>query len=102
MNNDRRKVAFIFSVNGGALLSFVGDGAQQVNPSPNTATQPVNEVVFSIGIEGVPDNRFQAAGTCKYGNAFAGVTQITCTASTDKGDFSARFTTSGKPPRPGF
>lgn len=101
-NNDRGQVAFIFPMKNGGMVTFVGNGAAQVSTANQTATQPVSEVVWSMGMQGVADKRFKAAGTCKYGNAFAGVTQVTCAASTKDGDYSAKFTTSGQQPRPGY
>lgn len=100
-NNDNGAVAFIFTVRTGALIVFTGDGDDQV-AAGNVATQPVSEVTFSLGIQGVADNHIRAAGTCKYGNPFAGVAQVTCTASTKDGEFSAKFTSNGQKPQPGY
>lgn len=102
LNNDRGEVAFIFTLRNGAFFSFVGPGRDQVSTAARQATQPVKEVAFSLGIPGVPDNHFPAAGTCKYGDAFAGVTQVICSASTSDGDFSAKFTTNGQKPQLGY
>jgi hypothetical protein len=101
-NNDRGEVAFIFTLKNGAIISFVGQGSDQVSTAAHQATQPVKEVMFSLGIQGVPDNHLHAAGTCKYGDAFAGVTHVTCAASTSEGAFSAKFTTNGQKPQPGY
>jgi hypothetical protein len=101
-NNDQGEVAFIFTLKNGAIFSFIGHGNDQVSTAAHQATQPVKEVVFSLGIQGVPDNHVPAAGTCKYGDAFAGVTHVICSASTSQGDFSAKFTTNGQRPQPGY
>jgi hypothetical protein len=101
-NNDKGEVAFIFTLKNGAIFSFVGSGNDQVSTAGHQATQPVREVMFSLGIQGVPDNHLPAAGTCKYGDAFAGVTHVICSASTSQGDFSAKFTTNGQKPQPGY
>ena len=94
--NRNGRVSFYFSTSDGAVVTFSGQG-KQVKPDPNTAVQPIDEVIF--GFKGATNEPANAVGFCRYTNPYKDVATIACTAQTDRGTYQAEFTSDGKPPR---
>jgi len=69
-----------------------------VNPTPNTAAQPINAVFFSLGISGIAPHRIKAVGVCRYANPGLGPMTVDCSAQTEDGAFTGRFQTDGRAP----
>jgi len=98
-NNTRGQTTFLFSFSDGAFFSFEGVGARQVKISANEVRQPLRSVVFSLGIEGVAENRLPGEGLCAYSNPYAGRAHVDCSIRTKQlGLITARFLTDGSAP----
>jgi len=98
-NNDRGQTAFLFTLADGAFFSFEGYGARQVKLSANQVRQPLTDIVFSLGIEGVAAHTVPGEGVCTYSNPFAGRAHVDCSIRTKQmGLVSARFVTDGSAP----
>jgi hypothetical protein len=90
----RSGFAFIDS---GAVLSFAGQDSAAVG---DRATLHVDQVLVSRTDSGKPPTpeNIPASGTCEYTNPYAGVSTITCAATTGQGAFGAAFRSDGRPP----
>ena len=92
------RVGFTFVVGDLAVVTFSGMGQQQVKDAANTASQPLDEVVFTLTGTGAKPNTIKAAGVCTYTNPYAGPGKVDCTAHTSQGLFEAAFVSDGRPP----
>lgn len=92
------RVGFTFMVGDLAVVSFSGTG-QQVKDDPNTASQPVDRVTFTLIGTGTPPNVIPAAGVCTYTNPYAGPSHVTCSAHTSNGNFEGAFVSDGHDPK---
>jgi hypothetical protein len=82
--NGRIGFVFILQKKGSkdvVVISFFGDGRQQLHLDPDTAMQPVDRVHFTF--QGSTDD-FVAAGSCRFGNPYKGKPSlVSCTADTN-------------------
>ncbi|WP_305525956.1 hypothetical protein [Methylobacterium amylolyticum] len=92
---DNGRVGFYFVTDGGAAITFSGDGSSQINPNPDAAVQPVDGIIFSY--KGKTD-RNAAVGTCRFTNPYKPPGTVECRAETQGGLYEAKFTTDGRPP----
>jgi hypothetical protein len=98
-NNTRGQTTFLFSLADGAFFSFEGVGTRQIKVSANQVRQPLSDVVFSLGMEGVKANTLRGQGLCAYSNPYAGRAYVDCSISTKQlGVITARFYTDGSAP----
>ena len=77
------------------MLTFSGQ-AKQIKPDPDTAVQPLDEVILSY--KGKTDPLITAVGTCKYNNPYNGPSYVDCHAQTEHGAFDAHFVSNGAEP----
>jgi hypothetical protein len=91
------RVGFYFVLDDGRAITF--SGMNGVNPTPDTDVVNLDKVI--IGVKGKPNKPrvVAASGTCKYGNPYAGESNVTCNGKMADGKtFSASFTSDGSPP----
>ena len=78
------------------VISFFGDGRQQLHLNADTAMQPIDRVHFTF--QGSTDD-LVAAGSCRFTNPYKGKPSlVSCTADTNRGKFAGEFVSDGRPP----
>lgn len=92
------RVAFTFVAGDLATVTFGGMGQQQVKDSADVASQPLDNVVFTLIGTGTAPNKVKAAGVCTYSNPYVGPSRITCSAHTAQGVFAGSFVSNGRTP----
>lgn len=84
------------------ILTFSGNGDQQVRKDPNTSSQAIDLILFNNPKAGGDPNKpdkLVAIGTCLFENPFRGKsTQLICKATTERGEFEATFHHDGSEP----
>lgn len=93
------RTGFLFVTrSGNVVVNFSGVDTPAVG---DHAASVLDHVIFTQGKTGskrVKHRGYVATGTCTYTNPYAGPSHINCSASTEKGLFSASFVSDGKPP----
>ena len=83
------------------ILTFSGDGDQQVRKGANNSTQSIDLVLLNNPQTGDPDKpeKLLAIGKCSFENPFLGKpTLLQCSATTERGEFEATFMHDGSEP----
>jgi hypothetical protein len=88
---------FAFFQAGSAVISFAGQDSAAVG---DRATLHVDMVLIAAADSAqVPKPEvIPASGACEYTNPYAGVSTVTCTATTSQGEFRALFRSDGREP----
>ena len=85
--------SFMFTLAGKAMVSFFGRQAPAVG---ERAMVYLERVSFRDSTANNPSS--EVSGTCKFGNPYAGPTEVDCEADSKDGPFKAVFTTDGQRP----
>ena len=83
------------------ILTFSGDGDQQVRQGPDKSTQAIDLVLMNKPDKGPPErpDKMTAIGECSFENPFLGKPSIVkCSAKTEKGIFAGIFYHDGSEP----
>lgn len=100
MNFSNGRAGFYFFVSNedetSTLISFSGLGSKQVKKSKDFIIQPIDKVASTF--QGEADV-LDATGSCSFENPYLNKPAIvSCTATTNRGKFSGRFTSDGNEP----
>lgn len=90
------RVSFVFAIRTGGTIRFSGI-AHQTMPDPDTAVQPVDQVVGKLASD-FPAHLSKAKGECRYTNPTKGPSKVTCTATAPEGHYIAEFVSDGSEP----
>jgi hypothetical protein len=95
--DDRNAFTFVTQRGDGTIvISFSGNGGDQIHVDRDNVVQPIDKVVFTF--QGSSDN-LKARGTCSFSNPYKGTPSgISCHATTSTGSFSGEFISDGVPP----
>ena len=86
--------SFMIAVGDGNMVSFYGRDSSAVG---NAATIAISRITASFGDETTSDT---ARGQCRYTNPYAGMSTVTCSATTSRGlRYSLTFRSDGNPPQ---
>ena len=78
------------------VISFFGNGSEQLHVDADTAVQPVDSVNFTFRNS---TDRLVAAGSCRFSNPYDGKpARVSCAADTNQGKFIGDFISNGVPP----
>lgn len=86
---------FYFVTDSGLTVTFTGLGHDQVKLGKDRATQPIDGVIVTSKGK---TTQFKAVGECKFSNPNNGPAPVNCRATTERGNFEARFMSDGRPP----
>lgn len=96
--NGRNGFKFILTSKNGStsVISFSGDGSNQVYKDKDHAKQLIDRVIFTFN--GSTDD-LKAVGSCSFENPYLGKpVKILCSADTSQGKFSGEFISNGISP----
>lgn len=91
-DNGQIGLYFLYEIEGGGVVSFIGMGQEQHSPAKNVPLQPLDGLI----IEGKHED---AVGFCTFENPFVGQARIGCAAYLENGQlYSGFFLTNGSQP----
>lgn len=76
------------------MISFFGDGANQVHLTADSVVQPFDTVLLNSGPPPM-NSKAVAAGTCRYSNPYKPAAFLRCTGDSDEGSYDFAFTVTG-------
>jgi hypothetical protein len=78
------------------VVSFFGDGKNQLHIDADTAMQPIDRVHFTF--QGSTDD-LVVAGSCRFSNPYKGTpARVSCSVDSNQGKFAGDFVSNGTPP----
>lgn len=94
LNYRTGRTSFAFTEGENRMVSFSGMGTQAEG---DVARHDLDLVTIAEGPQAAVTSE-AATGACAYSNPYAGRSYVRCTAHTEAGEYSAAFTSDGRPP----
>ena len=95
-NDGRTSFTFVSKGEPTFIITFSGDGRQQIHQGVDVAIQPVDVLIMSFGRD---TGNMRSVGNCRFSNPYKPAATVSCSADTPQGQFEANFESDGSPPQ---